>query len=191
MLHCNSEWRFKTGHMADNGLREISQIYGSLGVPEAHKYLVTRVEGALSYGYSNDAASNIQLYQSTNPFTPNPNVLHTASTSLLSDTRLLRFLPQPHHISLNRRHGEQHHTDTTTLHMLIHLGDVDRYRIRSLQLRLLPRWPQLPGRICHKSCRERRHRNWYPMQGWRSVGDGEAGLKQAHEEGRKQAHRDS
>ena len=108
MLHCNSEWRFKKGHMADNDSERYPR-YGSLGVPEAYKYLVTRVEGALSYGYSNDAASNIQLYQSTNPFTPNPNALYTASISLLSDLRPLRLLPQPHHISLNRRHGEQHH----------------------------------------------------------------------------------
>jgi hypothetical protein len=142
----------------------------------------------LSYGTATTPHQTYS-YQSTNPYTPNSNALHTASTSLLFDTRPLRFSPQPHHISLNRRHGEQPHTDTTTLHMLIHLQDVDRYRIRSLQLRLLPRWPQLSGRVRHKSCRERRHRNWYPMQGWRSVGDGEAGLKQAHEEGRKQAHR--
>jgi hypothetical protein len=142
----------------------------------------------LSYGTATTPHQTYS-YQSTNPYTPNSNALHTASTSLLFDTRPLRFSPQPHHISLNRRHGEQPHTDTTTLHMLIHLQDVDRYRIRSFQLRLLPRWPQLSGRVRHKSCRERRHRNWYPMQGWRSVGDGEAGLKQAHEEGRKQAHR--
>jgi hypothetical protein len=134
-----------------------------------------------------------QTYSSTNPpIHTHPIQTHSipASTSLLSDTLSSLSTRKPHHISLNRRHGKQHHPSTTTLHMLTHLQDVDRYRIRSLQLRLLPRRPQLPGRIRHKSCRERRHRNRYPMQGWRSVGDGEAGLKQAHEEGRKQAHRD-
>jgi hypothetical protein len=168
-----------------------AHIYGSLQmlVPEAHNIVGDAREGALSFG----TTTPHQTYSSTNPpIHTRPIQTHSirASTSLLFDTLSSLSTRQPHHISLNRRHGKHHHPSTTTLHMLTHLQDVDRYRIRSLQLRLLPRRPQLPGRIRHKSCRERRHRNRYPMQGWRSVGDGEAGLKQAHEEGRKQAHRD-
>jgi hypothetical protein len=158
-------------------------------VPEAPNIAGDAREGALSFG----TTTPHQTYSSTNPpIHTRPIQTHSipASTSLLFDNLSSLSTRQPHHISLNRRHGKQHHPSTTTLHMLTHLQDVDRYRIRSLQLRLLPRRPQLPGRIRHKSCRERRHRNRYPMQGWRSVGDGEAGLKQAHEEGRKQAHRD-
>jgi hypothetical protein len=168
-----------------------AQIYGSLRmlVPEAHNIVGDAREGALSFG----PTTPHQTYSSTNPpIHTRPIQTHSvpASTSLLFYTLSSHHTRQPHHISLNRRHGKQYHQTPTTLHMLINPQDVDRYRIRSLQLRLLPRWPQLPSRIRHKSCRERRHRNWHPMQGWRSTGDGEAGLKQAHEEGRKQAHRD-
>jgi hypothetical protein len=47
-------------------------------VPEAHNIVGDAREGALSLELRyNDAASNIQLYQPTNPYTPNPNALHT------------------------------------------------------------------------------------------------------------------
>ena len=97
-VYCNSEWRFKKGHMADNDSERYPR-YGSLGVPEAHKYLVTRVEGALSYG---PATTPHQTYSSTNP----PIHLRPIQTHSIP--------PQPHY-SLIPGHYAFFHNHITSL----------------------------------------------------------------------------
>lgn len=94
-----------------------------------------------------------------------------------STVPLCPFQPSiPDHNRVEHHHGKlmaANHPSATRSRQAngdFHVVDVDRNRLRSRQLHLLPRRPELPGRVRRQGSRERRHINRNPLQRWRCPG---------------------
>lgn len=104
---------------------------------------------------------------------PSQQPIYFSLASLLSPFQP----PIPDHNRVEYHHGKlmdpaNHPSAARSRHANggFNVVDVDRNRLRSRQLHLLPRRPELPGRIRRQGSRERGHINRNPLQGWRCPG---------------------